>query len=508
VIFEFRKKDLEIVERKHLPLADRAGSTSQFVGGQWLQGGGSVFPVLDPSDGSTILDLTGCSLGQSEAAILAARAAFEGGWGQMPRTERAAILRRFVAALQQRASAIEDVVIAEAGCPRSSPFLFVQVAAPIQQADQTIDLFLSLPEILENPLPLAERATPYGTNVQSVRSYGPVGVVAAIAAYNYPIFTALWKVIPALVTGNTVILRPSPLTPLSALFLAEAAEEAGLPAGVLNVLIEGGIEGAHLLTTHPQVDMVAFTGSTAVGKQVMVQAADTMKRLQLELGGKSAQIYMPDAWEQAKGAAAALCVAHAGQGCALGTRIFVPEERKQELLEAMAATLAAFKVGHAEDPATTMGPVISAAQVERCEHFVRLAVEAGGTVAHGGKRPEGLGGFFFEPTVIDAPDNRNPAAQEEIFGPVLCVIGYRDLDHAAEMANDSAYGLSGFVHGKDRVAALAMARRLRTGTVNVNGGLLSAYASSGGHRMSGIGRERGEEGLRLYQDITCLNICG
>jgi aldehyde dehydrogenase (NAD+) len=502
----FAREGTWSVEKKQLPLAERAERNSQYIGGVWQQGEGDAFPVVNPSDASTIVEIRQSSIGQVEMAIKAARTAFEGGWADMPRAERAAMLHRFVAALRTRLAAIEDMVIAEAGCPRTSPFMYVQASAPIQQADETIDFFLSLPEVLDNPVPLAERATAYGTNVQSVRRYAPVGVVAAIAAYNYPFFTAMWKVIPALVTGNTVILRPSPLTPISALFFAEAAEEAGLPAGVLSVVLEQGIAGAQLLTTHGDVDMVAFTGSTGVGKQVMTQAADTMKRLQLELGGKSAQIFLPDAWEQAKTAAAGVCSAHAGQGCAIGTRIFVPQEHKKEIIEAMAASLARFNIGETEDPATTMGPVISEAQVRRCEHFVKLAVDAGGTVAYGGKRPDGLEGFFFEPTVLDVPDNSNPAAQEEIFGPVLCVIGYSDVDHAVAMANDSPYGLSGYVYGKDRVAALNVAGRLRTGTVNVNGGLLSAYVSSGGHRLSGIGRERGEEGLRLYQNITCLNI--
>lgn len=484
-----------------------ASGAGVFIGGKMVAGEGPPIPVDNPSTGKIITSPKGASLRQTEAAIAAARSAFDNaGWSSIDREQRAAMLRRFAAALQARAERITDLVVAEAGCPRNAPVMFAQVAAPLRHANEIIDFYLSLPESEENPLPEAEKRSPLGLNVDSRRYYTPIGVVAAIAAYNYPFMTALWKVMPALVAGNCVILRPSPLTPLSSLIFAEAAIEAGLPQGVLNVVFEAGLEGAQLLTTHQDVDMVAFTGSSNVGKQVMVQAAATMKRLQLELGGKSAQIFLPDAVAQAGSAAAGVCFAHAGQGCALGTRIFVPDSDKPAVLEAMRASLANAVIGDTENPKTMLGPLISAAQVERCERFVRLAVEAGGTVVTGGRRPAGLPGYFFEPTVLDVPDNSSPAAQEEIFGPVVCVIGYRDLDHAIAMANDSPYGLSGYVFGGNREESLRVAQRLKTGTVNVNGGMLSAYVSSGGQRLSGIGRERGLEGIRLYQQLTCINL--
>ncbi len=208
-------------------------------------------------------------------------------------------------------------------------------------------------------------------------------------------------------------------------------------------------------------------------------------------------------------AAMSVCTSHAGQGCVLGTRVFVPQESKAQVLEAMAKLLSGVKIGPAGDPATLLGPVVSAAQRARCEHFVAAAVAGGGRVICGGKRPEGLEkGYFFEPTVLDLPDNANPAAQEEIFGPVVSVIGYRDLDHAVEMANDSRFGLSGWVHGKDKVKALEVALKIRSGAVNVNGALASSHASGGGIKMSGLGRERGVEGLREFQIMTTLNIGG
>jgi len=481
-----------------------------FIHGELITDDGAEIAVEDPSSGEKFARLSGLDPSQVEAAIHSARGAFDGGiWCGITAQERAGILGRFVGALAARREQITDLVVREAGCPRHSGVMMAQVLAPLKQAADTIQLFLTLPEQEENPLPLSERINPMGQVVQSLRRYTPIGVVAGIAAYNFPFYTALWKIMPALIAGNTLVLRPSPLTPLSAMVIAEAAQEAELPPGVLNIVLEAGLEGGKLLTTHPAVDMVAFTGSTAVGEQVMVQAAPTMKRLQLELGGKSAQIFLPDALDQVVPSAMGVCMAHAGQGCALGTRIFVPEGNKAELLPKLAAAFGAIKVGPADSADTQMGPVISRAQVERCAHYVAVAVEHGGSVVVGGERPEGLGGgFYFAPTVLDLPDNSNPAAQDEIFGPVVSVIGYRDLDHAVAMANDSRFGLSGYVHGSDRKAALEVALRIKSGTVNVNAGLMSAYASSGGQRMSGVGRERGIEGLRIYQQLSCLNIGG
>ncbi len=481
-----------------------------FVNNAFLQGRGEVLTVNSPSTGQPFASVKGLTIDQVGEAILAARRAFdEGVWRGLQPAERVGRLRSFMAAVQRRADQLTQVVLAETGCPGHTSVMHAQVNTPLRQAEGVFSLYQSLPDVEENPLPLGERVSAAGQVVQSLRCYVPVGVVAAIAAYNVPFYTAFWKVLPALVTGNTVVLRPNPLTPFNALVFAEAALEAELPLGVLNVVIEAGADGAQLMTTHAAVDMVAFTGSSAVGAQVMAQAAPTMKRLQLELGGKSAQIFLPDAADQAVSAPSSVCTAHAGQGCALGTRIFIPQERKQELLEKMAASMGAIRVGYSDDPASQMGPLISGAAVERCERFVAAAQEHGGRVVVGGRRPSHLDkGYFFEPTLLDLPDNDNPAAQEEIFGPVVSVIGYRDLDHAVAMANDCKFGLSGYVFGRDRRQALDVARRISSGTVNVNAGVFSAYASSGGHRLSGIGRERGVEGLRVYQQITCLNLGG
>ncbi len=476
------------------------------INGRAVKGEGATMTVLNPGTGEPSVIFPGASLGQFEAAIAAARKAFDkGDWSGLTPADRIAALKRFLAALEARTDALRALITTETGCPAGSMLLGAQVNSPLHQMHGMLDLYLKLPEVEENPLPLDERVTAQGGTVQSLRRYVPIGVVAGIAAYNFPLTIALWKVFPALATGNTVILRPSPLTPLSALALTEAAIEAGLPEGALNILVEGGFEGAHLLTTHPDVDMVGFTGSSGVGKSVMAQAAPTLKRVQLELGGKSAQIYLPDNVEAATYAALSVLMAHAGQGCVLGTRILVPEAEKAKALEAMKGTLAALRIGDPTDKASTMSPVISQAQLERCERYVALSVEAGGKIVAGGKRAD-RPGYFFEPTILDVADNKNPAAAEEIFGPVVCVMGYRDVDHAIEIANDSEYGLSGYVYGKDRRAALNVATRIRSGTVNLNGGFASAYASSGGHKHSGLGRERGVEGIRVYQEVQCLNI--
>ena len=278
---------------------------------------------------------------------------------------------------------------------------------------------------------------------------------------------------------------------------------------VLKIQAETGSEGAFLLTTDAAVDMVSFTGSTHVGRQVIRQTSETMKRVQLELGGKSAQIYLPDAVDLAGTAGTRACVPHSGQVCVAGTRIFVPAADKARVLAQIAGALSQVKIGSANDPDSIMGPLIDAAAVERCERFVEAAIEAGGRLACGGRRPPHLAqGHYFEPTILDLDDLDNPAARDEIFGPIACVIGYRDLDHAVQMANDTPYGLSGLVFGKDVRAAVEVACRLRTGTVNVNGAALSAFASGGGRGLSGVGRERGIEGLRIFQEIKCVNVVG
>lgn len=475
-----------------------------YVAGEWVGGTGTL-AVENPADETHVVDLDAATPADIERAIVEARRSFDSGvWASIPVAERIRTVHAFLDHIEASRDSLIATMVAEAGQPLSfaerSQFL-----GGLGIARATVALFATLPEEEANPVPVDEATR--GRVALSIRRFEPVGVVAAITPYNAALIMALQKIVPALLAGNSVVLRPSPLTPISSLILGSAAEAAGLPRGVFSVVIESGAEGAHLLTSHPAVDMVSFTGSTAIGAQILAQAAPTVKRVALELGGKSAQIYLPDAIAHVARGAAAVVAGTAGQACVAATRMLVPREDKDEVLEVVAKTFAALKVGSPTDPATAIGPVISAAARERCERFIEAAVQNGASVVQGGGRAADMNrGYYVEPTVLDVPDNANPAAAEEIFGPVLAVLGYRDIDDAVTIANDSRYGLSGQVYGSDTAAATAVARRLRTGAVNVNTTLFSAYAPSGGYKQSGLGRERGPDGIRAFQEIKHLAI--
>jgi acyl-CoA reductase-like NAD-dependent aldehyde dehydrogenase len=475
-----------------------------YVAGRWVDGD-TTFAVENPADESTVADVPATPLAFMERAVVEARRAFDAGvWADLPATERA----RCVGALLDHLAGMKDdlvhTMVLEAGQPRGFAE-GAQFTMGMGLARSTIDLYLSLRHEEANPVPVDELVQ--GRVKLSVRRHEPVGVVAAITPYNAAIIMAFQKVVPALLAGNSVVLRPSPLTPISSLAFGAAAEAAGLPPGVLSVVVEEGAAGAELLTMHPAVDMVSFTGSTAVGRQILGQAAPTVKRVTLELGGKSAQIYLDDAVERAAFGAFIVVAMTAGQACVAATRMLVPSARKDEVVQAVSAMYGSIAVGDPNDPATLMGPVISAAQRERCERYVALAEEHGAKVAFGGGRPNGFArGHYFEPTVLDLPDNQNPAARDEIFGPVIGIIGYDDVDDAVAIANDSVYGLSAQVYGADVGAATNIARRLRAGAVNVNTSLFTAYAPGGGYKQSGLGRERGVEGIRDFQEVKHMAI--
>jgi len=476
-----------------------------YVDGSFVSGDGPALAVENPATEEQIAEIETLSLAQMEEAVLAARRAFDrGGWSSLRREERIDAVLALGEYLSGRSEELGATLTAEAGATAS--MIGTQVGMPLAHLRAACEIYRTMPDIeyTNRPLPeviLGNRVT------ASVMRYEPIGVVSAIAAYNFPLQTPLWKFVPALLTGSTVIVRPSPLTPIATLVIGEAADAIGLPDGVLNVVVEGGVEGGQLLSSHPAVDCVSFTGSTTVGKAIMAQAAPTVKRVLLELGGKSVQLYLPDAIERAPMGCASVFAAHSGQACVAPTRMLVPEDRKAEVLEQTTGVAAMLKVGDPTDPSTMLGPLISAAQRERCERYVAAAVDAGARVVCGGTRPPDLDrGYYFEPTVLDVPDNSNPAAQDEIFGPVICVIGYRDVDHAVEIANDSVYGLAGQVFGANVADAVAVAERIRAGAVSVNGGYTGAYASSGGHKQSGLGRERGADGIRAFQQVKHLSI--
>ena len=475
-----------------------------YVAGHWVTGSESL-AVENPADETHVADITVTPLPDIERAITEARRSFdEGVWAAVPATERASILHALIDHVASRKDELVGTMMAEAGQLR----LYAegaQFTSGIAQGRGYIDLYLSMRHEEASPVPVDELTG--GRVALSIRRHEPIGVVSAITPYNGAIIMAFQKLIPALMAGNSVILRPSPLTPISSLVFGEAADAAGLPAGVLSVVVEEGAAGAEMLTTHPAVDMVSFTGSTAVGRQILAQAATTVKRVALELGGKSAQIYLDDAIPRTPMGAMQVVAMTAGQACVAATRMLVPNERKAEVLELVAGAYGQLKVGHPDDPASMVGPLINTGARDRCERYVAVAEEHGAKVVFGGGRPADLDrGYYFEPTVLDLPDNTNPAAQDEIFGPILGVIGYEDLDDAVRIANDTVYGLSGQVYGADVAAATAVARRLRTGAVNVNTSVVSAYAPSGGYKQSGLGRERGPDGIRAFQEVKHMGI--
>jgi aldehyde dehydrogenase (NAD+) len=489
--------------------ASIVGIRRPYVDGKFLDGEGAPLAVVNPATEEVIAEVETCSESQVESAVLAARRSFdEGGWAASRPADRAAAIVAMADYFTKRTAELTATLRDEAGAS-AAMIQTAQLGLPLQHMRESAELYLSMPDYEPNPIPY-DQLFAGGRVGSSIRRYEPVGVVSAISAYNYPFWINVWKVIPALLTGNSVVLRPSPFTPLSALVFGEAAEAVGLPAGVLNIVVEEGLLGARLMTTHPGVDQVTFTGSTTVGRDIMRQAADTVKRVMLELGGKSVQLYLPDAVDRAAIGCAQVFANHAGQACVAPTRMLVPEEHKADVVKRAAVIANTLKIGDPTDPTTQVGPLISAAQRDRCARYVAAAVEHGATVAAGGGRPAGLDrGYYFEPTVLDVPDNSNPAAQDEIFGPVLTVIGYRDIDHAVSIANDSIFGLAGNVIGADARLAISVAKRIRAGTVSVNGGGPGgggAFASSGGYKQSGLGRERGPEGIRAFQQIKHLSV--
>jgi len=477
-----------------------------YIAGRHTKGHAAPLTVYDPATEAAIAEVECADAGQIEEAVLAARRAFDTGpWPRMPVAERVAALGRMADHLDALRAELVETVIAEAGSPRTLTE-YAQIGLALAHARELPGLAGRLPEWEHNELPLGQHLHAPGKLRLSIRRYEPVGVVAAITAYNFPLVTDIVKVFPALAAGCTVVLRPSPLTPLTALVLGDAAEAAGLPPGVFNVVVESGSEGGALLSTHPAVDCVSFTGSTAVGSAIAAQAAPTVKNLILELGGKSVQLYLPDALaggpERAVAGAVAMFASHSGQACAAQSRMLVPHAHKDTVLRALAAGANALAVGDPRDPATVLGPLISRAHRDRVARVVEESLGAGARLVAGGGPPEGADtGWFFAPTVLDIDDNADPAAREEIFGPVLTVQGYGDVDEAVAIANDSALGLSGGVYTDDLNAGLDVAGRLRTGTVQVNTGCATSWTPAGGYGTSGLGRERGVAGIRAFQEV-------
>ncbi|MEA2826241.1 MAG: aldehyde dehydrogenase [Actinomycetota bacterium] len=462
-----------------------------FVGGGWVEpASAGVIEVVNPATEEAMGRVPDGSGADVDRAVTAARAAFDG-WAATPVGERARFVEAMHAVLVGRLSEIGLLVAEEVGCPL--PFAtLVQVGGPLMVMGSLAEVARTFPFEEEVGLSLVVRE--------------PVGVVAAITPWNYPLLQVVQKVAAALAAGCTVVLKPSELAPLTALALADAAMEVGLPPGVLNVVTgRGGVGEA--LVAHPGVDLVSFTGSSAVGRRVAALAAGALKRVVLELGGKSANVVLDDAdLEEAVQAGVRQCFMNAGQTCVAWSRMVVPRHLEKEAAGLAADVAGSYVLGDPLAADTTMGPVISATQ--RCR--IRAAVEAGvgegaALVAGGAEAPAGLSrGFFVRPTVFAGATNRMAVARDEIFGPVLAIIPHDGDDDAVAIANDSPYGLHGAVFSADRERALAVARRLRTGMVGINGGGFDALAPWGGYKHSGLGREQGRFGLEEFLEVKAV----
>ncbi|WP_406444431.1 aldehyde dehydrogenase family protein [Streptomyces sp. NBC_00631] len=455
-------------------------------------------PVRNPATEETIAEVPDTSPKDVHEAVAAARRAFdEGPWPRMRPRERSAVLLRMADEMERRLPELVALNMAEAGSVRALAET-LQTRVPVthlrDMAERVVPAFA-----WERPM---DPAVAPGIGIsQGVLRREAFGVCALISAYNFPFFLSMMKVIPALAAGCTAVLKPAPATPLESLLIGDFADAAGLPPGVLN-LVTGDAEAGRALTTHPMVDLVSFTGSDTVGRLVYTQAAASLKKVVLELGGKSATVVRADGdLDGAVRSALSGIVTHAGQGCSLLTRTLVHESVHDDLVARLTAALAEVRVGDPADPATTMGPLISAAQRDKVEKLIQVGEKEGARLVHGGRRPAGLDrGYFVEPTLFTGVGNHMTIARTEFFGPVGVVIPFRNDEEAVRIANDSPYGLAGAVWSADTAAAYEIASRIRTGGVTINGGSagVNPRAAFGGYGQSGLGREWGEFGLDEY----------
>lgn len=463
---------------------------SHYINGQWVKAQATqVFEVHDSTTEEVFATVPQGTRAEAEQAVLAARAAFES-WSNLPVETRCGYIDKIVEGLKARTDDMGTAIAREVGMPIKMAKM-IQVGGPIfnwGNAAKVARRFV-WEEQVGNSLVVRE----------------PIGVVGCITPWNFPLNQITLKVAFAMAAGCTVVLKPSEIAPVNAMILTEIIHAAGLPAGVFNLVNGTGPEVGEVLASHPEVDMVSFTGSTRAGKRVGELAAQSVKRVALELGGKSASVILPDADLEAavKGSIGA-CMLNSGQTCSAHTRMLVPESMYEEAKKIAQATIAKFTIGPSLDEASRLGPLVSAAQRDRVLGFIAQGIQEGAEVVAGGSVSTGFDtGYFVQPTIlrIKATDT---LAKEEIFGPVLVIITYQDEAEAILIANDTIYGLGGGVWSKDEAHAVAVARRIRTGQVDINGAPFNSNAPFGGYKQSGNGRENGKFGFEEFLEYKAL----
>ncbi|ALJ19301.1 aldehyde dehydrogenase [Microbacterium sp. No. 7] len=470
-----------------------------FIGGEWVTPASTRrHTVISPLTEEPIAEVALASNEDMDAAVAAARAAFdEGPWPRMPIEERIAVMERWLELITARKDEFANLITSEMGMP-------ITVATGGQAG---IGLML-----LQDAIRIAREFTWMETRIapigNAIVSREPVGVVASVVPWNGPLSVALLKLPPALLAGCTVVYKTSPESTLDGYLLIDLLKQAGLPDGVLNLVPAAREESAYLVT-HPGVDKVSFTGSTVAGATIGSEIAKDFKRLTLELGGKSAAIVLDDAdVDQFVAATKGLSFGYSGQRCTNKTRLIVPRSRAEEITAKLAEMISALKVGDPFDPATEVGPMTTSQHRDRVEGYIQAGIDEGARLVVGGLgRPEGLDkGWFVKPTLFADATNDMRICQEEIFGPVVAVIAYDTVEEAIAIANDSKYGLSGSVFSADPKRAFDVARRIRTGTVEINGCTPGFHVPLGGFKSSGIGREAGPEGFSAFTELKTYGL--
>jgi aldehyde dehydrogenase (NAD+) len=469
-----------------------------YIDGQWVRSTGTgTIEVVSPHTEKVIATVPDGTPGDMDRAVAAARRAFDSGeWSRTSPSDRIALVRRFAEAYERRIPEFAEVISAENGTPITLS-TGLQAGGPWAMLNTFLGLAGDFGWETDRPGVMSPSVT--------VRRE-PVGVVAAIVPWNVPQIVTLSKIAPALLAGCTVVLKPAPETPLDAYVMIEALEEAGLPPGVVNLVPAGREAGEHLVS-HPGIDKVAFTGSTAAGRTIARICGEQLKRCSLELGGKSAAIVLDDAdlaltTEGLKTAS----VAMSGQACTNQTRVLASRANYRNVVEAVVETMRGMAVGDPADPKSEIGPMVAQRQQDRVEKYIALGQEEGARVVYGGSgRPSGFDhGWYVRPTVFADATNDMRISREEIFGPVVAVIPFDDIDDAVRIANDTEYGLAGSVWTTDSAAANEIARRVRTGLFGINNFSPDFAAPFGGFKASGIGREMGPEGLATYTELKTI----